>query len=86
VGSCRSFDEFSDLAVALGECNDAFDNDGDQLIDTDDPDCPNSLGFSEEPDLDEDGIPDAVDPFPSDPENEKACFPSAEVGHSGGLA
>ena len=59
----------TDNAVAFGECNDGIDNDADTQIDTDDSDCTNSLGLSESPDQDGDGIPDATDPFPADPDN-----------------
>ena len=60
------------LGIALGECNDDMDNDGDTLVDTDDPDCQDALGATEELDSDGDGIPDAVDLFPNDPDNEQA--------------
>ena len=60
------------MAIVLGECNDDQDNDGDQLIDDDDPDCRDALGLTEEADRDGDGIPDTTDPFPNDPDNDLA--------------
>ena len=61
-----------DVAIAFGECNDDVDNDGDQLTDTDDLDCRGALGITEEPDMDGGCIPDATDPFPTDPDNDQA--------------
>jgi hypothetical protein len=71
-GSCPSEISPVDVAIAFGECNDGVDNDGDQLTDTDDLDCRDALGITEEPDMDGDGIPDANDPFPTDPDNDQA--------------
>jgi hypothetical protein len=62
----------TDNAVAFGECNDGIDNDADTQIDTVDSNCMTSLGLSESPDRDGDGIPDASDPFPDERDNNLA--------------
>lgn len=62
----------TDIAIALGQCNDGADNDGDQSTDGDDPECVTALVRSEAPDSDGDGIADAVDPFPSQADHQLA--------------
>ena len=42
-------------------CNDVVDNDGDDLIDLDDPDCTDAYDLLEAPDADEDLVADSLD-------------------------
>ena len=45
----------------LPECDDGLDNDGDGLIDSQDPDCASPTDPLEAPDFDEDGVQDSLD-------------------------
>ena len=47
--------------AVCGPCSDGLDNDGDTLIDLDDPDCSDSVDPLEAPDVDEDLVEDDLD-------------------------